>query len=101
MKERTVDFEKCHDVFKFMQSFKFEDFAQENVTVDPIRDLFQRLLDWDTSINRNIEVKVYKGPILINGRQLRDSLQSRVKAEQANLRQHLYSLALKTNSEIQ
>ena len=101
LKERTKDFENCHGVFKFAQSFKFADYAKENVTVDPIRELFQKLLDWETSIIKYIDVKVSKGLILINGRPLRDMLQSRVKAEQANLRQHLYSLALKTNSEIQ
>lgn len=69
-----------------MESFKFEDFAALNVTVEPIRELFQSLLDWDLGINKNVKVYESKGLVLVNGRGLRDRLQLRVKAEQANLR---------------
>ena len=64
-----------------MESFKFEDFAALNVTVEPIRELFQSLLDWDLGINKNVKVYESKGLVLVNGRKLRDQLQTRVKAE--------------------
>jgi hypothetical protein len=37
---------------------------------------------------------------VVNGRRLRETLQTRVKTEQANLRKHLYALAIKANKEI-
>ena len=37
---------------------------------------------------------------MVNGRKLRETLQTRVKTEQANLRKHLYALAIKANKEI-
>lgn len=68
-------------MYAFMQSFKFEDFAEDNVTVEPIRELFQSLLDWDTGISKYVKVYESKGLVLVNGRKLRDQLQTRVKAE--------------------
>ena len=79
--EKTKAFEQCHDVYAFMQTFKFEEFAEENVTVDPIRDLFIKLQDWDFNISKYVKIQETKGLILVNGRKLRETLQNRVKAE--------------------
>ena len=98
--DKTKAFEMCHDVYAFMQSFDFDEFAKEHTEVKPIHELFTKLQEWDTNIAKYVKPQVESGLIQINGRNLRELLTTRVKSEQTNLRKHLFGLAIAQNNEI-
>jgi hypothetical protein len=42
-------------VYAFMQSFEFEAWQAENNTIEPIRELFQKLQEWDANIGKYVK----------------------------------------------
>ena len=56
LQEKTKAFENCHDVYAFMENFKFDEFSAENITVEPIKELFIKLQEWDINITKYVKI---------------------------------------------
>ena len=90
----TKDFEKCKDVQIFQKSFVFEKFqAEADGSLEMIRAKFEELHSYNSDITKYIKVSEQLGLITVVGRQLRESLQKKVKQEQSALRVYLFALA--------
>ena len=91
----TEKFEQCRQVHEFERGFNFEEFLQEPDCEDleRIKGLFDSWGGWEQTVQRHIQQYTNVGLLRADGKKLRDSLQSKVKKELANLRTHLFKIA--------
>ena len=101
IENETSKFGECRKVHEFEQTFRFEDFATSELaeSIDKIKELFDKWVGWESLIMKNIQQHVTSGLVKADGRKLRDSLQTKVKKELGNLREHLLKIAERTYRE--
>jgi len=66
---------------------------EDSSNLDTIKGFFDKWGQWEKSITNNIAQYTNKGLLRADGKKLRDALQSKVKKELTNLRNHLNQIA--------
>ena len=92
--------ENCRDVHDFTQKNFEKDLKPEFTDLDSIKVWIDRLNNWEKIITSNIRTQYMQGFINIIGKGLRETLSSKVKKEQSNIKGYLYDLTNQKAKEI-
>ena len=103
LETEAAKFEQCRKVHAFEQTFRFGDFAdsEDAENIESIKGRFEEWTAWEFQIQKHIQQAIPSGLVKADGRKLRDSLQTKVKKELGNLRDHLFAIATRTYKEIE
>jgi len=96
----TSNFEKCRNIYEFVEAFKFEDFKNENNSLQVIQEKLENHRKWEGEINLNIKPVIFRGLINGNGKNLRDDLTNKVKQNLNNIRSYLEQLTLDKQQDV-